>query len=619
MQSGYRIRGIEPADLAGYPDPVKLMYWGWVVELGLKRKDEELAKGLDKDGNPLRPLKPESIKHRKSEVGPTFRNAPPLEPGMARSRVRSLLTGRAHISSAEFWWKFDAVTGRSFSEVLQGQKKQGRDVFGLSPAGTAWVRAQAYRRWLAWVAKVGTPRKQVAAMRPATAKIEIARRPIQVIPVAGTTKLKELTTGPGMELERTRASIAVGQHTGFRRLNALGEKWTPGPGIPEPPPAARYSPTQRQAVERALAVSFRLSPPAAARRQSTVLVDVHKLEDAWAASQPGEYVATGGREGDQRKYERFWRWLLEARATQRQVAMPELSVDPDGRLKFEDGRHRFAVFRDQGAAIIPVSVPRTQAADFRRRFGATATQIRAAAGAQGPGPRPTARERADLARKNASPPDNIPALSASRATVVFAGSKKEREATAGTIKRIFGRKLTTKEIASVIGARDNATVELRQSLANEISYWVKAPDLELVTGRISSGPHGIYHHVENIYVKRGERRLGIGTEIHSRQVSWGAQTGVKRLRTRAHRSEEDVGHIVWPILGYDGPIPAEIRASMPAELKKFTSLQQLLDDEEGRDWWFAAGDTIDLTFDLSPGSDQRKRWAAYWHAKQRGP
>ena len=139
-QVGYRIRGIEPPDLLQYPDPVKLMYWGWVVELGLQAKDRDLAAGLDKDGAPLRPLKPESIKHRKSEVGPTFWNAPPLSPGQARSRVRSLLTGRAHLSSAEFWWRFDPITGRSFAEVLIGQRDAyGRDVFGLSPAGTGWV------------------------------------------------------------------------------------------------------------------------------------------------------------------------------------------------------------------------------------------------------------------------------------------------------------------------------------------------------------------------------------------------------------------------------------------------------------------------------------------------
>ena len=45
-QIGFRIRGIEPTDLATYPDRVKLMYWQWVVDLGLERKDKELVPRL---------------------------------------------------------------------------------------------------------------------------------------------------------------------------------------------------------------------------------------------------------------------------------------------------------------------------------------------------------------------------------------------------------------------------------------------------------------------------------------------------------------------------------------------------------------------------------------------
>jgi hypothetical protein len=57
---------------------------------------------------------------------------------------------------------------------------------------------------------------------------------------------------------------------------------------------------------------------------------------------------------------------------------------------------------------------------------------------------------------------------------------------------------------------------------------------------------------------------------------------------------------------------------MPDHLKKFATIGQLLADEDGRDWWHAAGDTVDLSFDLSPGSDQRTRWAAYWQRKTKG-
>jgi hypothetical protein len=51
--------------------------------------------------------------------------------------------------------------------------------------------------------------------------------------------------GAELDEERTRASIKAGLHTGFRILNAEGEKWTPGSGLGEPITATVYTPTQK--------------------------------------------------------------------------------------------------------------------------------------------------------------------------------------------------------------------------------------------------------------------------------------------------------------------------------------------------------------------------------------
>lgn len=383
-QVGYRLRGIEPPDLAIYPDSVKLLWWGWVVEFGLEAKHRDLSRGLDKDGAPLRPLKPESIKHRKSEVGPTDRGAPPLQPSHLRSRVHSLLTGRAHVNSAEFWWRFDPVTGRSFAAILDYQREQGRDVFGLSPAATAWVRQQAGKRWEKWKRAAHVETRRAAMPGKRIVKQPLAdRRPAFVIPLQGRTDLANMTAGPGVDIERTRRAIRAGWHTGFRRLNAEGEQWTPGPGVPAGPGGSsspRPTPTQRRAVEKALAVPFRPAPRAALDRESTVLVDVRKLEDAWAAQQ-GRYLGRGATgAGEPVKYARFERWLLESRASGRAVEMPRAMLGPDGAPVFRDGAHRFAVFRDQGAAVVPMTVPRAEAPRFRLLFGASLDLLRSLVG-----------------------------------------------------------------------------------------------------------------------------------------------------------------------------------------------------------------------------------------------
>src|SRR5271166_7151975 len=165
-QIGYRLR-IQPTDLSTYPDRAKLVWFDLVVKYGLIAKDRDLAKGLGADGKPMKALHPKTIKYRKSEVGPVHKHAPPLIPALELSRVRALLRGRAHLQSAEFFWGFDSVTGRSFAKILHYAADRGHDVFGLSDAGTAWVRRQALAEWEKWK----RAQKETTAAEPRTQRV----------------------------------------------------------------------------------------------------------------------------------------------------------------------------------------------------------------------------------------------------------------------------------------------------------------------------------------------------------------------------------------------------------------------------------------------------------------
>ena len=243
---GFRIRGIEPPDLGRYPPATRKLFWSWVVESGLKRKDYELSKGWNKDGAPMKRLTPESIKYRKSEVGPTDKNAPPLEPSHSRSRVRSLLIGRAHTDSAEFWWGFDAVTGESFAVILRAQREKfgdGRDVFGVSDRGIELMRSDAWKKWEQWkrAQHAGLPAQTPRLTGRQHPRYEVPKRPVK-----GRLDLENLDiAGP---VEPIKRAIEAGRFSGFRRLNLRGEQWKPGPGIgpapagPVPKPAPKPKP-----------------------------------------------------------------------------------------------------------------------------------------------------------------------------------------------------------------------------------------------------------------------------------------------------------------------------------------------------------------------------------------
>src|SRR5208283_5535854 len=238
-QVGYRLR-IQPSDLSTYPDKAKLVWFDLVVKYGLIAKDRDLAKGLGADGKPMKALHPKSIKYRKSEVGPVTKTAPPLEPALAISRVRSLLVGRAHAGSAEFWWKFDAVSGKSFAEILRYQRDEyGRDVFGLSPRGTAWTLAKAMKDWDEW--KASPEAERLTAGRPGIPAARQVRKPIPKVTVRQNLEDYDLFPGAKSVIEK---AIAEGRFSGFRRLNARGEQWKPGHGLGPGPKVLRQPPRQ---------------------------------------------------------------------------------------------------------------------------------------------------------------------------------------------------------------------------------------------------------------------------------------------------------------------------------------------------------------------------------------
>lgn len=128
-------------------------FWGWVVLLGLKAKAQSILAGLDKDGRPLRPLKPKSRKYRRSQMTSSHKGdpaAPPLIPGWQKSRTYSLLAGRPTYSQAEFFWRFDPWTGDSWGKVLAYQAEQGRDTIGISDDLVAQIKERAWRKWDTW-------------------------------------------------------------------------------------------------------------------------------------------------------------------------------------------------------------------------------------------------------------------------------------------------------------------------------------------------------------------------------------------------------------------------------------------------------------------------------------
>ena len=204
MASTFFLLKIAPAEVRRLPPVDRTAYYRLVVEYGLKRKDWELARGLNARGEPMPPVKPATREHRRSEMtasGKGDPHAPYLMPGRGLSRTRSLLAGKAHADYAEFWWRYDAYTGDQWGRVLAAHARRGKayDVVGLSAKGKAWVAAKALAAW----------RKGVRIAAPV-----MDDGPVEV-DLVGRTNLDYATEGIGGTLEQAKRAIAEGRSSGF--------------------------------------------------------------------------------------------------------------------------------------------------------------------------------------------------------------------------------------------------------------------------------------------------------------------------------------------------------------------------------------------------------------------
>lgn len=314
----------------------RLDYWDRVGEIALEVKKAEIRRGIGKNGRKLKPVK---MRYRKDGA-----TGPPLIPHVEESRTIRLLAAHPMVNGVTLYWKSDA--GKSWRRILGYHAyKHGprslpvRNTIGITPAGLKAIARRSRAEWRKDEGDGTGPLPQPGA----------GPKPL---PGPRTTP-----TGP----ERLPGQAARPRPPGTRPGLFLGKR-------PEPPTLGQ--------VEANLGVRFKPSYAAKLHKDVTVIVDPAKLDAALAADS-NFYVAKGGTGAAiAGRYQAFQGFLAKARATfgkakQIAIEMARMALDVFGGVNVRDGRHRFAVLRDEGAKAIPVSVPRADAVEFRLRYGVT--------------------------------------------------------------------------------------------------------------------------------------------------------------------------------------------------------------------------------------------------------
>lgn len=165
---------------------------------------------------------------------------------------------------------------------------------------------------------------------------------------------RNLQTAPGGRVEVIDAINRELTPDEVDDLQELGKL----PDVPDRPPITAPMAQEPPPVQ------YVLSGQSRTHGDVPVTVDIAKLDAAHAKEFPGDRVGPEGKGGIGTRYQQFAKWLSQGKP----VEMSEMNFDHYGRPQFINGRHRFAVLRDQGQRTIDVAVPPDQVDKFRAAF-----------------------------------------------------------------------------------------------------------------------------------------------------------------------------------------------------------------------------------------------------------
>lgn len=198
--------------------------------------------------------------------------------------------------------------------------------------------------------------------------------------------------------------------------------------------------------------------------------------------------------------------------------------------------------------------------------------------------------------------------------------------------KILGRDITPQDLASLVGAPDDAKVTIKHVKDGRV--WIETKGDGWKTERVlwtddKGKPvltNGIFT-IEDTSKRGGDLAL----RIFGRQIENGAKLGLDRIEATAagwaprHGPSLYNGYYTWARFGYDSQLKdlewskgdgQAAKKELKAKFPKAKTIHDLMSTPEGREWWKANGQEFDATFDLKLGSKSLKVWEGYLAERQ---
>ena len=200
-------------------------------------------------------------------------------------------------------------------------------------------------------------------------------------------------------------------------------------------------------------------------------------------------------------------------------------------------------------------------------------------------------------------------------------------------QRLLGKGASSETLASMVGAPDDAEVELNASKdGKSLIVRVNHDAFEAIHHVAKDSGRRLYLYMDEFFTKPGvETGRGLGAAVFARQVEQAREAGAAYIKCHAAKvnprdpDKPHNGYYTWPLFGFDQDVErpddaeGEEKPLWEAVHKQFPAAKTVLGimaTPEGRAWWKANGfDLGHARFDLSDGSPSMTVFGAYLASK----
>lgn len=180
-------------------------------------------------------------------------------------------------------------------------------------------------------------------------------------------------------------------------------------------------------------------------------------------------------------------------------------------------------------------------------------------------------------------------------------SLKIASSTREHLESFFGKAVPDHKLAALVGALDDAVVEIVPHGDGFISSAKHRYLTEQIRIGGSHEDFGLFLRNE-FFQLSGDAPEGIGLVSFVRQVVAARELSFAFIRTYAEGSVNDpdgfVGYYVWARFGFNAPLDEEEIAALPEEFEGCADLNALM-LHGGQEWWRQNGSARDMIFLLS--------------------